>query len=87
MSCGVCPVVTAVGGNTGVLGPELSDLLIPSGNVRALADQWRRVLLDSASREEYGARARQRVIDHFSLSAMVEHHENLYSRLSREKRS
>lgn len=85
MSCGVCPVVTAVGGNTGVLGPELSDLLVPSGSAQALADQWRRVLLDSANRGLYGARARQRVIDHFSLSAMVEHHENLYTQLSRVK--
>jgi glycosyltransferase involved in cell wall biosynthesis len=41
MSCGVCPAVTAVGGNPDVLGPELGALLVPSGDAGRLSALWR----------------------------------------------
>ena len=81
MSCGVCPVVTAVGGNPAVLGSELEALLVPSGDASALAKRWRAVLTDPAALATFGATARRRVIDRFSLSAMVARHEALYERL------
>ena len=81
MSCGVCPVVTAVGGNIAVVGPELRELLVPSQAPADLAQRWRSVLLDSKARQTYGAVARKRVIDHYSLGAMVRNHEELYARL------
>lgn len=81
MSCGVCPVVTAVGGNPAVLGPGLKALLVPSGDASALAQRWRAVLTDRTALANFGTSARQRVVDQFSLSAMVARHEALYERL------
>ncbi|MEP6492871.1 MAG: glycosyltransferase [bacterium] len=81
MSCGVCPVVTAVGGNIAVLGPELRELLVPSEAPAELARRWRSVLVDSGALRAYGVAARQRVISHYSLEAMVRNHEALYARL------
>jgi glycosyltransferase involved in cell wall biosynthesis len=82
MSCGVCPVVTAVGGNVAVMGPQLADLLVPSQAPEILGDRWRSVLLDASARRAYAAIARQRVVEQYSLSAMVRNHEALYTRLA-----
>ncbi|HEY9225604.1 MAG TPA: glycosyltransferase, partial [Gemmatimonadaceae bacterium] len=82
MSCGVCPVVTAVGGNPAVLGPDLGGLLVPSGDAPTLAKRWRDVLATPSVLEAHRAAARQRVIDQFSLAAMVSRHEALYAKLA-----
>jgi glycosyltransferase involved in cell wall biosynthesis len=78
MSCGLCPVVTDVGGNRAVLGPNLASLLVPAGDAAALAATWRRMLLDDGLRQELGRRARERVEQEFSLRRMVENHVALY---------
>ncbi len=82
MSAGVCPVVTAVGGNLSVLGPELTELLVPSGDARALADRWRALLTDPSARAALGQSARRRVVAHFSLGQMVARHEAMYEQLA-----
>jgi glycosyltransferase involved in cell wall biosynthesis len=82
MSSGVCPVVTDVGGNAAVLGPALSDLLVPSGDEVTLAGRWSELLLDPDSRRRKGLEARERVIGGFSLERMVAQHEALYRRLA-----
>ena len=87
MSCGVCPIVTAVGGNPAVLGPELVSLLVPSGDSPALAASWRNVLTQPPVLDAHGAAARARVVDHFSLAAMVARHESLYERVAAHRES
>jgi glycosyltransferase involved in cell wall biosynthesis len=81
MSSGICPVVTAVGGNPNVLGPGLATLLVPSGAAELLAERWRAVLSDPDARRGYAAAARQRVVECFSLSAMIAKYEALYERV------
>lgn len=81
MSSGVCPVVTEVGGNRAVLGPELSSLLVPSDDARTLADRWQQHLSDQSGRKAYGILARRRVAEKFSLERMVEQHVALYHEL------
>jgi glycosyltransferase involved in cell wall biosynthesis len=81
MSAGVCPVVTDVGGNSAVLGPELSSLLVPDNDAGALAAAWRRHLADRTLREALGAKARIRVERAFSVEQMVERHVALYREL------
>jgi glycosyltransferase involved in cell wall biosynthesis len=83
MSSGVCPVVTAVGGNPAILGPDLSHLMVPSGDANALADRWRSVLKDPRMLATYRETARRRVVAQFSLGAMVSRHEALYTELAR----
>jgi glycosyltransferase involved in cell wall biosynthesis len=82
MSTGLCPVVTDVGGNRAVLGPNLSSLLVPSDDDAALAVAWRRHLLDAELRRDMGRRARARVQSEFSLERMVENHIEIYRQLT-----
>ncbi|HEU4564083.1 MAG TPA: glycosyltransferase [Gemmatimonadaceae bacterium] len=78
MSAGLCPVVTDVGGNAAVLGPALRHRLVPAEDPAALAAAWRDALEAAERRREDGARARQRVMDEFSLATMVRAYEALY---------
>lgn len=80
MSSGLCPVVTAVGGNPDVLGPDLTHRLVPAGEPEALAEAWREALDDRARREADGRRARERVEQRYSVDAMVTEYERLYRR-------
>jgi glycosyltransferase involved in cell wall biosynthesis len=81
MSAGVCPIVTDVGGNSAVLGPELASLLVPDDDAGALAAAWKRHLADRALREALGAKARIRAERAFSVEQMVERHVALYREL------
>jgi glycosyltransferase involved in cell wall biosynthesis len=79
MSAGLCPVVTDVGGNAEVLGPVLRHRLVAAAEPAALAGAWRAALLDPARRAADAANARQRVMEAFSLAAMVHRYEGLYA--------
>ncbi len=81
MSAGVCPVVTDVGGNGAVLGPELSQLLVQDNDEVALAETWRRLLADHSLRKSTAALARRRVEQEFSLARMIAQHAALYREL------
>lgn len=87
MSCGRCPVVTDVGGNRAVLGPNLSSLLVPAEDEAGLAAAWNRHVVDAQLRQRLGAFARERVVAAFSLDHMVHQHVALYRRLSDAARS
>ena len=79
MSCGVCPVVTDVGGNAGVLGPDLAHRLVPAGRPAALAAAWRRSLQDDNARDRDSKVGRARVKEDFGLARMVEAYQRLYA--------
>jgi len=78
MSSGLCPVVTRVGGNAAVLGQPLAHRLVPPDDPEALASAWRDALTDPAARARDARAARQRVLDDYSLDAMVRAYEALY---------
>jgi glycosyltransferase involved in cell wall biosynthesis len=78
MSAGLCPVVTDVGGNAAVLGPELRHRLVPASDPRALAEAWRAALLDPVARATDAAAARDRVERGFSVRETVRRYEALY---------
>jgi glycosyltransferase involved in cell wall biosynthesis len=79
MSGGLCPVVTDVGGNAAVLGPELAHRLVPPANPESLAGALSSALLDRAVREHDAREARERIVQHFGLDTMVHRYESLYS--------
>jgi glycosyltransferase involved in cell wall biosynthesis len=81
MSAGLCPVVTDVGGNAAVLGPELAHRLVPPEQPAALCAAWVEALAAPEARCADGARARRRVERNFSLSRMVDGYAALYRRL------
>lgn len=78
MSAGLCPVVTDVGGNRDVLGPDLASQLVPSDDPDALARAWASVLSDPARRTELGLDARRRVVEGFGVRQAVAKYEALY---------
>jgi glycosyltransferase involved in cell wall biosynthesis len=78
MSAGLCPVVTDVGGNAAVLGPELYHRLVSSENPAELAEAWRGALLDPAGRSADGIIARARIETEFGIDTMVRAYEALY---------
>jgi glycosyltransferase involved in cell wall biosynthesis len=78
MSSGLCPVVTRVGGNEAVLGPDLARNLVPRESPDALADAWGTFLADPALLEDAGVLARKRVQEAFGIDRMVREYEALY---------
>jgi len=78
MSAGLAPLVTNVGGNQAVLGPELAHRLVPSEDPDALASAWRRAMADPAGLLTDAGRARGRVESAFGVEAMVRSYEALY---------
>jgi glycosyltransferase involved in cell wall biosynthesis len=79
MSAGLCPVVTRVGGNPAVLGPDLQHRLVPPANPDALAAAWMDALRDGARRDADAATARNRIVERFSLDSMIRGYESLYA--------
>ncbi len=78
MSVGVCPVVTDVGGNRAVLGPELRHRLVPPDDPAKLARAWRMCMERKEQLASDGKSARRRVKTEFSLQSTVRAYEALY---------
>lgn len=80
MSCGVPCVVTDVGDSGWIVGD--SGRVVPPRNSEALANAWQELLaLDSEQRQKLGLLARQRAIENFSLDAVVNQYEAIYSEM------
>jgi glycosyltransferase involved in cell wall biosynthesis len=78
MSAELCPVVTDVGGNSAVLGPELGHRLVPSEDVEGIAAAWKAALQDEEARRRDARAGRERVLRNFGLEAMVQQYQKLY---------
>jgi glycosyltransferase involved in cell wall biosynthesis len=85
MSCGVSCVVTDVGDSAWIVGD--TGRVVVARDPGALAAAWRDLLaLGHDGRQALGARARQRVIDYFSLGAVVQQYVDLYESLIARQR-
>jgi glycosyltransferase involved in cell wall biosynthesis len=80
MSAGLCPVVTNVGGNSAVVGPSLQHRLVPPNNPAALAANWIDALQAPDALVSDARSARARVMERYTLDAMVGAYERLYQR-------
>lgn len=81
MASGLSVVATAVGGNPEVVVDGESGLLFPVGDARALANHLVLLRAQPELRAQMGQRAIQRVRDEFSIEAMVQAYEELYTGL------
>jgi sugar transferase (PEP-CTERM/EpsH1 system associated) len=81
MASGVPVVATRVGGNAELVLEGLTGLLVPPADETALAAAVRRYLREPALRREHARAARERVLQHFSMDAMVRGYLGLYDRL------
>lgn len=87
MSSGVCVIATAVGGTPDVLDHGRCGQLVRS-DPTDLACAIETLLRDSRRRRNLAAAARERVVTHYSQTAMVDAYEDLYySRLPHRSRA
>jgi sugar transferase (PEP-CTERM/EpsH1 system associated) len=78
MASGLPVVVTSAGGNPELVDDGRVGWLFAPRDTRALAHQLDRLVRDGNLRHEFGAAARQRAVQRFSLTAMIEAYRGLY---------
>src|ERR1700733_753218 len=74
-------IATAVGGNNEVIDNGQSGWLIRTGDHEALASILMRLASEADLRRSYGAAARQRIVERFSLDRMLNDYKELYLEL------
>lgn len=80
MACGAPCVVTDVGDSSLIVGD--TGKVIPPQNSQALATAWNDLIhLDVEDRCRLGKAARSRIVDQFSLDAIVTQYEHLYTQI------
>lgn len=81
MASGVASVSTDVGGVRDVITDSAAGTLVPFGDAGALADAVMTYVRSPSLRERTGARARESVIDRYSLARLVRDMQGVYERL------
>lgn len=80
MAAGVPQVVTDVGDSAAIVGG--TGRVVPKGDPDALATAWEALLdLTPDARQALGSDSRRRIVEHFSLDAMVERSQQAYDGL------
>jgi glycosyltransferase involved in cell wall biosynthesis len=86
MACGTPCVVTAVGDSAMIVGD--TGIAVPAEDPNALAEGWRKLIEAGPEvRRRMGIAARNRVQEHFALSAVVERYQAVYTELATGKRA
>jgi L-malate glycosyltransferase len=83
MACGLPVVATAVGGQAELVEDGVTGLLVPARSPVRLAFALEELLHAPIRSHRMGRQARERVLERFSLAAMVQGFEHLYRRLGR----
>ena len=78
MACGAVPVVTDVGANAELLGPELAGQVVKQEDAGALARLLERTVREPSRRADLAARARRRVLERYTLEGMVTAYDQIY---------
>jgi glycosyltransferase involved in cell wall biosynthesis len=81
MAYGVAPIVTDCGGSPELVVDRVSGIVVPVGNVAALAEALRRVYGDAALRRRLGQGARERIRTAFRVEDTIRQTLELYGRL------
>src|SRR5262249_9067474 len=81
MSHGLAVVTTPVGAHSEVIEPEASGILVPPGNVAALADALVRVIDDQSLRSRLAKGARDRFLERFDVRRYAARLEQLHTSL------
>ncbi|MFH1701752.1 MAG: glycosyltransferase [Candidatus Zixiibacteriota bacterium] len=84
MSCGLPVVATSVGGNPSIITNGENGYLINSGDRDNYVISLAKLIDSQELRTDMGLKARQNIIDNWSLKLMVSKYEELYEELIRE---
>jgi glycosyltransferase involved in cell wall biosynthesis len=79
-------VATDVGGNRELIKPGVTGLLVPPGDPAAVAEAIMALLRDEPGSQAMGEKAREKVVDNFSVGSMVQQYQDLYEELLCRKR-
>jgi glycosyltransferase involved in cell wall biosynthesis len=82
MATGLPVIATSVGGNSEVLEHERSGWLLTPRDADALASHLALIASQESLRAQFGAAARKRVVELFSLERMLKDYGNLYRELA-----
>ena len=83
IASGLPVIATAVGGNADLVQQPETGVIVPSANVDAMADEIVKLANDPESASKMGQLGRQRVLDQFSMQAMVATYQGVYDQLLR----
>ena len=81
LSHGLVVVTTPVGAHSEVIEPEISGILVPPGDVAALADALVRVIEDESLRGRLAKGARERFLEGFEVRRYTARLEQLHAGL------
>lgn len=80
MACGIPCTVTNVGDSAWIIGD--TGRVVPPRDPAALAKEWQELIeMGEKERHELGMKARQRVIDNFSIDSALRQYESLYEKV------
>jgi glycosyltransferase involved in cell wall biosynthesis len=86
MASGLPVVATRSGGPQEVIEPDISGVLVPIEDPLTLADDLVRTLTDAELRSRMGTAGRARVVDSFSLEAVLREYAGLYDKFLGSRR-
>lgn len=78
MSCGLPVVATAVGGIPEIVQDGTNGLLVPLGDIDALADKLFAILSDPTLASRLGAQARQTILEQHTIDKVLPQYEAVY---------
>ncbi|MDF1582284.1 MAG: TIGR03088 family PEP-CTERM/XrtA system glycosyltransferase [Methyloprofundus sp.] len=81
MATGLPVIATAVGGNSELVMPSETGLLVPPSDPEAMSEAMLSLLIDKDKRQKLSENSYQRVLDHFSIQAMVTKYTEVYDSL------
>ena len=80
MSCGVPCVATDIGDSAAIIGD--TGVIVPPKNPQALAQGWKKIIeLDTEAKKALKIKARQRIVNRYSLETIIAQYENLYQKM------
>lgn len=81
MACGLPVIATDVGGNADLVLHGITGYIVPAGDVNAMASHLVQLATSPELVQKMGHAGRQRILEKFSLNAMVGTYQGLYDRL------
>jgi glycosyltransferase involved in cell wall biosynthesis len=84
MSLGICPLITDIPGNRGLVIDKECGLVFPSKDPKAIAEAILEVYRNPEKRKEYAANARLQIDTKFNIKDTIENTRNLYESLKEQ---